>query len=769
MHRMMLRFLILTTCLASLGLAGYDEDADRGVARISLMNGDVSVRRGDSGDWVAAAVNAPLVVEDHLLTGAGSRAEVQFDWANMMRLAANTEIRLAELESQRYIIQVATGTVTFRVQRDSEAGVEISTPSVSVRPLRKGSYRITVRQDGESEITVRSGEAEVFTPSGVERLRSGKTMLARGSPSDPEFQIVQAIARDSWDRWNESRDKYLARSTSYRYVHSSVYGVEDLDNYGHWVHVAPYGRVWSPRVAAGWAPYHHGRWAWLDWYGWTWVSYDPWGWAPFHYGRWFYSRPYGWCWYPGGRYAHHYWRPGLVAFFGWGRHRGFRFGIGFGHIGWVPLAPYEPYYPWYGHRYYRRYRHNTYIDNSVNIVNNTNIVNVYRNARIRNAVTAADGAQFARGSTGNLVRVSGNELRRVGLVKGQLPVVPDRTSLRFSNRELRAGNLPRSADRRFFSRRQPARVERVPFDQQRRGMERVARGTFEPAAGTPGSVRATRAGDSRGAASQPVRGAEGNLVRTSGDRRTSTGWRRTGQASGAEVQERGSSGGWRQFGEPIVRRDSSGRGATPKVVDRSRTQERIQRGEGSVRGGRASQDSSPWRRFGQSSGSSERPQQTNRRIQRNRVETPRSPSVSSSREASPGWRRFEISREAGQGARTTGRGAEDRGSSTRRQGSERSRGFGSPRYQSPPSSSSRSAPRARPQSIRISPPIVRQRSTPRSAAPRSAPRVSAPRTRSGSPARSAPRAGGQPRGGSAPRSSGGSRVNRGGAGSGRSR
>jgi hypothetical protein len=53
------------------------------VARISLMNEDVSVRRPDSGEAVAAALNALLVVQDQLLTGPDSRAEVQFDWAQM--------------------------------------------------------------------------------------------------------------------------------------------------------------------------------------------------------------------------------------------------------------------------------------------------------------------------------------------------------------------------------------------------------------------------------------------------------------------------------------------------------------------------------------------------------------------------------------------------------------------------------------------------------------------------------------------------------------
>src|SRR5262245_28082021 len=37
------------------------DSASRGVARISVMQGEVSVRRGDNGDYVAAAINAPLV------------------------------------------------------------------------------------------------------------------------------------------------------------------------------------------------------------------------------------------------------------------------------------------------------------------------------------------------------------------------------------------------------------------------------------------------------------------------------------------------------------------------------------------------------------------------------------------------------------------------------------------------------------------------------------------------------------------------------------
>src|SRR5690242_15800566 len=62
------------------GDAPDPDAANHGTARISIMNGDVSVRRGDNGDFVAASVNAPLVVGDRVLTGPNSISEVQFDW-----------------------------------------------------------------------------------------------------------------------------------------------------------------------------------------------------------------------------------------------------------------------------------------------------------------------------------------------------------------------------------------------------------------------------------------------------------------------------------------------------------------------------------------------------------------------------------------------------------------------------------------------------------------------------------------------------------------
>src|SRR3954447_23196327 len=229
------RFRLL--CLAGVVLAGVasparaqePDDQQRGVARISLMNGEVSVRRGEAAEWVAGVVNAPLMTDDRIATAPNSRAEVQFDAANLIRIGANAEVHLARLEYGHYQLGVARGTVTYFVLRRSSAKVEVDTPSVSVRPDKRGSYRIAVNEAGETQVMARAGEVEVFTPRGSEWVGTGKMMIARGTAADPEFQIVNAPALDDWDRWNQSRDHAMTQSTSYQYVPQGVYGVEELD------------------------------------------------------------------------------------------------------------------------------------------------------------------------------------------------------------------------------------------------------------------------------------------------------------------------------------------------------------------------------------------------------------------------------------------------------------------------------------------------------------------------------------------------------------
>jgi uncharacterized membrane protein YgcG len=387
-------------------------------------------------------------------------------------------------------------------------------------------------------------------------------MLVRGSSADPEFQIESEVARDQFDEWSLNRDQQLLSSRSYQYVPSDIYGTEDLDTYGSWV-PSTYGNVWAPRVEPGWAPYHSGRWVWEDYYGWTWVDYSPWGWAPFHYGRWFLNAGYGWCWWPGAVRQPYFWRPALVGFFGFGGGGfGLSVGFGFGNVGWVPLAPYEPWHPWYGrgwygHGWYGGSRWGAYGNRT--IINNTNVYNAYRNSRVNNGVAYTNINNFGRGSQ-SFYGANGAQFRNASLVRGALPIAPERSSLAFSNQAAAVQRFASSQNQRFFMRQQPSAVQRIPFHEQQQQMAQFQEHT------TGIRPNFNQNTGSYSAVPRPGNYGAQQTIRSGAQPQPTSGWRQLGQGSpettASEARQPANSSrynnvprpstdsGWHRFGDP---------------------------------------------------------------------------------------------------------------------------------------------------------------------------------------------------------------------------
>jgi len=541
---------------ASTPVWGEDDPGDQqhAVARISVMEGQVSVRRGDDGSWVAGIINAPLLAGDHIATGPNSRAEVAFDSANFLRLGGTAEIKIAALEANQLQVELAHGTVTYRVLRPSNTNAEVDTPNISVRPSKVGIYRISVTNAGQTELSVRAGDVEVFTPKGSQWVNAGQMMIARGSTGDPEFQIVATAAPDAWDGWCDNRDRILMQSRSLEHVPQGVYGAEELDNYGDWVNTPDYGYVWQPQVAPGWAPYQVGDWEWTPWYGWTWVSLDPWGWAPYHYGRWFWRGGFGWLWYPGVWGVPHYWSPALVGFFGFGGGFGLGvgFGFGFGNVGWVPLAPYEVFHPWWGRGFYGSAG---YINRSIT-VQNVNIRNTYQNARVTNGVTGLSVHDFQSGhvASNNMVRPTAAQLQSAGAIHGAVPLSASGAATRFSTHT--ASYVPRSSGQTaFFHSPQAASAARGGLSDSARPPQGSNRAAGQPNAGARSAVNSGSSGWRR--FGEPGN-AQSNAARSGGGE----SWR---GSQSPNMQNTRPSSGWQRFGAPNSGyRGGSNTGGTPR-------------------------------------------------------------------------------------------------------------------------------------------------------------------------------------------------------------
>ena len=427
-------------CLLLAGAPARADDggsAAPGVARISDLTGNVDVRRADSGETFAASLNAPVAAGDQLGTGDGARAEIELSYGALVRVAPDTQIRFTRLDGRRACVQLARGTVELSLPDAPGARPEIDTPAVTVVPGEGGRYRITVGNDGSTEVTARSGLADAIAPDDAEIALPGSTLLVAGQGAAARFTAVAAEEDDDFDRWSDSRDTQFddgdAGSPGAAYAGDGMLGADALDQYGTWTDVASYGDVWVPTdQPAGWAPYRYGRWLWAPYYGWTWIGSERWGWAPYHYGRWFYASGRGWCWAPGARTGIVY-QPGLVTFLSFGELPG-------GIIGWLPLAPNEPLHPWWGAAYRS---HGAAVVDSVTIDEyRTDISKRYRNALAPSATSTISGSDFRAGNFERVRAATAPQLARVAPVTGILPIVPP-TGASFQNERRAVENAVR--------------------------------------------------------------------------------------------------------------------------------------------------------------------------------------------------------------------------------------------------------------------------------------------------------------------------------------
>jgi hypothetical protein len=402
-----------------------------GVARMSVVQGSTVIQRGDGHTQSDAVVNAPLLPGDYVSTGNSSRAELQYDGDTAVRLGGNVQARVTNNDPNNRSLQLADGTIEVGLVKGSQA-FQVDTPSVSVRAREAGDYRISIDRDGSTWVTARRGQAQVATEHRTYDLSPGRTLVARGSASDPSISYASEVGFDAFDDFNAKRDQeMIAADNASPNLSPTIAGYDDLGQYGNWEDVSGYGDAWVPQQSADWAPYRDGSWVWEGGYGWTWVGDEPWGWAPYHYGRWFWANGYGWAWLPPAYAYDPTWYPALVGFYGYGD--GISIDFGFPCIGWVPLSPFDSFYAWYpgwswgGRGWGFRPGWGGWGRRLVSI---TNIRNIYRNFGHGGGSGTLHG-KFGQGKLGHNTPVTTRNMGRVGQLRA--PVTPTRESLGFGH------------------------------------------------------------------------------------------------------------------------------------------------------------------------------------------------------------------------------------------------------------------------------------------------------------------------------------------------
>jgi Family of unknown function (DUF6600)/FecR protein len=288
-------------CMYAVPARAQDAQASDPPAHISFVDGAAILERDGRTDTAPASM--PLLAGDRIRT-QGGRVEVLFADGSALHLDTNTVIDLQSDE----VVRLLDGRIRLAIGGPArDLSYRIDAPAAWVQINDPGDYRVAIISDGDVELAVLRGSAELVNEQGRSFIRAGERTFARNGAAPSPPYVFNSAAWDAFDRWSEARrDQRLGVSAQYLPNDVRPYAAA-FDAYGNWRYEQAYGYVWYPRVQVGWRPYYYGHWASLRPYGWTWIATDPWGWPTHHYGRWGFSAG-TWFWIPG-----RVWSPAWVS------------------------------------------------------------------------------------------------------------------------------------------------------------------------------------------------------------------------------------------------------------------------------------------------------------------------------------------------------------------------------------------------------------------------------------------------------------------------
>ena len=294
-------FLLLVLSLPALA------DSHARIVRLSYVDGDVELDKGDGRSFNTAYMNMPISHGWRLWARDG-QAEAEFEDGSSIRLTPDTLVVFSDLSldsngGRRTSIELQQGTAYFDIRHRDQDSFQLRAGRDQVQLSKSAHFRVAAEKH-QLELAVLNGEVQVSNGSDAEvAVRKGETI--RLDNDDPNrYYLAKTVDAESYDQWDSDRVKNHDEVVSAGSIPGTnaglVYDLSDLSTYGDYFFVRGYGYMWRPASASlAWDPFADGYWLSYPGSGYVFVSSYPWGWAPYRYGSWHFVNGRGWCWAPG--------------------------------------------------------------------------------------------------------------------------------------------------------------------------------------------------------------------------------------------------------------------------------------------------------------------------------------------------------------------------------------------------------------------------------------------------------------------------------------
>jgi len=148
-------------------------DSQARIVRLSYLEGDVQLDRGDGNGYARAFLNMPLIEGASLWAKDDGRAEVEFEDGSTLRLAPGAIVRFGELRlredgSKATSVELRDGIAYFDIRQHDDDAFRVNVGAREITLKKSSEFRVihALQEDSDLRVAVFKGEFRFLDRNG---------------------------------------------------------------------------------------------------------------------------------------------------------------------------------------------------------------------------------------------------------------------------------------------------------------------------------------------------------------------------------------------------------------------------------------------------------------------------------------------------------------------------------------------------------------------------------------------------------------------------
>jgi FecR protein len=246
-HRSALRLILLSFLTVVFAASALAESHVR-IVRLSYVDGDVEIDKGDGRGFISAFMNMPVVHQSKLWARDGI-AEVEFENGSSIRLTPDTIVAFNDLSSDAdgrlfTKVELTQGTAYFDLRHRDPDTFELQLGRERVEVPQSAHFRVD-SESHEFEIAVLGGQVQVANGRSDEvGVKKGETVHLDIDNADT-YQLAKGIDTENYDTWDHERSSGHDQVVSTATVWNGTSSSSNQNLTGSYPYIPGYGFGWG--------------------------------------------------------------------------------------------------------------------------------------------------------------------------------------------------------------------------------------------------------------------------------------------------------------------------------------------------------------------------------------------------------------------------------------------------------------------------------------------------------------------------------------------